>query len=887
MKQIINRWLWPLVCISLVLLSACSDDDTESVAQVVPPTMTTEGIPESGMHFLYSAPTPPQHFVLCGESAWEITKSAGWFVCSPKSGKAGEKIEISILADYNQGEARTGELTIRANSGNNLKPCFTEQTVQLAQDAYLAAGIQLTGVEKNTIAFAASDSQPVTFQITATYDWTLVLDDQSWARVSPQSGVAGALATITVTPTPNTTATKHTAKITINTGDVNLGENKAEEVITLYQAAFLPRDTHAEGFSFYKDDFNWIASKWVAPYTKYGWPSVNIDGKNGNDLSLSTAGMKEAVEAKGYDYSSATYARYEGFVKLGKTAIMGSVTTPALANIDAGKGATLLVQFDAALYASAGGTVDNGSDQMYVSVNGVATVGDLVATEIGTSVKNVWSWTRYSVIVYNATAETRITFGSERALKCRLYLDNISVVRAKDSGAEAPAPQAVETPLDKEVLLLSDFSDTELFNKSKQVVGEGGVLQYSVRVNKAWTAQSDCDWLTLTAVKCGATGDGVNNGAALAEGVATVSATGLPYNNTQITVAKGAAEVRTGHVLIKVEDQIVETITVTQEAGNSMRLTISGLTDNAVALSCDKEAAAATVKFKVKGTHAWSVAVPSTDSWYAVTPAGGAAGVLVEVSVKALQTNTGMQRAGAFTLTINSGEPGATPVVETIAVAQQQAAIGSVRWDLASPIQWAFSVEDMPKYKAYFDGDAAATNNALMAATGPGYISYTHTAPSDPDGRCVRIVGATGEPYITGGWPGDYWTFLVPVQNLTAGSKVHFKALSRTSATGQYYWVMEYKDGAEWKPTNALLSAKIKDDQGADLTIEYTHAVAKSNVTVEGTATYANAIFNGNIEIRFRCVANWQTSGKGPLAKPNSGTMRWAGPVGPMIEILP
>ena len=30
------------------------------------------------------------------------------------------------------------------------------------------------------------------------------------------------------------------------------------------------------------------------------------------------------------------------------------------------------------------------------------------------------------------------------------------------------------------------------------VVAEGGTLTCSVRVNKAWTAETDCDWLTIT-----------------------------------------------------------------------------------------------------------------------------------------------------------------------------------------------------------------------------------------------------------------------------------------------------------------------------------------------------------------------------------------------------
>jgi len=150
------------------------------------------------------------------------------------------------------------------------------------------------------------------------------------------------------------------------------------------------------------------------------------------------------------------------------------------------------VQFDAAAYSSAGGTVDNGDDHMDVTIEGPGTIGDLVETSALVEVKNVWEWTRYSLIVYGATNETRITFGSEREVKCRLYLDNITVTRAKDENPESPAPEALVTPLDKEIV---NTSDPSLFDANSMVVAEGGTLTCSVRVNKAWTAETDCDWL--------------------------------------------------------------------------------------------------------------------------------------------------------------------------------------------------------------------------------------------------------------------------------------------------------------------------------------------------------------------------------------------------------
>ena len=569
----------------------------------------------------------------------------------------------------------------------------------------------------------------------------------------------------------------------------------------MVQAPYMPKDTHTEGYVFFSDDFQWIPDNWVSPYTKYGWPSVSIDGTNGNEFALSTDGMREAVTAKGYTHTPSVYARYEGHVKLGKTANMGAITIPALTGIDAGKAATLLVQFDAAAYSSAGGTVDNGDDHMDVTIEGPGTIGDLVETSALVEVKNVWEWTRYSLIVYGATDETRITFGSEREVKCRLYLDNITVTRAKDENPEAPAAEALVTPLDKEIV---NNSDPSLFDANSMVVAEGGTLTCSVRVNKAWTAETDCDWLTITTVRCGdadpSTVTGANNGASLSNGVATVKATGLPYVTTKVEVGRNSGgESRTGHIIIKSEGAEIEKVAVTQASG--AQIAIEGLTDNTLELSDNPAESGAEVKFTVNAPYPWTIAPSGAAAWYEVSPGQGAANTDVEVTVKALEQNLSFRRFGEFTITAAEGD---ATLTEKIALSQQPVSPGTVKWNLASPVQWSFSEEDMGNYAQDFKGGPDSPYNTVLAQSGPGYLSYTHTAPSDPDKKCERIVGSTGHPYITGGWPGDYWTFAVPVTNLDAGTKVRFTAITRTSATGHKFWRMEYNDGGTWKPAAAL-----------------------------------------------------------------------------------
>ncbi len=62
-----------------------------------------------------------------------------------------------------------------------------------------------------------------------------------------------------------------------------------------------------------------------------------------------------------------------------------------------------------------------------------------------------------------------------------------------------------------------------------------------------------------------------------------------------------------------------------------------------------------------------------------------------------------------------------------------------------------------------------------------------------------------------------------------------------------------------------------------------------TNIGVDVTVTYTNAITSGNVEFRFICMANAQSSNEAPLSAPNGGTSRWAGAGtadSPRIEVV-
>ena len=859
-----NKWLWSLLCVTLLGAAACSDDDTEGDSgNPIPPALSTENLPDAGLKFLYSALTP-HTFTMNVDAPWEITKTAGWFVVTPNKGEAGQNIQVTVTPALNQGEARDGEFTIRANSGNNLHPCLTEKSIPLSQDAYLAAGIVITGLDERLLAFEAEDTDPVVFTVETSYDWTLTVENETWLTVAPKSGKAGSAAQVTITPKANTTDERHESKITITAGDAEFGENTAEEIIELVQAPYMPKDTHAEGYVFFSDDFQWIPDNWVSPYTKYGWPSVSIDGTNGNEFALSTDGMKEAVAAKGYTYTPSVYARYEGHVKLCKTANMGAITIPALTGIDAGKAATLLVQFDAAAYSLAGGTVDNGDDHMDVTIEGPGTIGDLVETSALVEVKNVWEWTRYSLIVYGATNETRITFGSEREVKCRLYLDNITVTRAKDENPEAPAPEALVTPLDKEIV---NTSDPSLFDANSMVVAEGGTLTCSVRVNKAWTAETDCDWLTITTVRCGdadpSTVTGANNGASLSNGVATVKATGLPYVTTKVEVGRNSGgESRTGHIIIKSEGAEIEKVAVTQAAeGTSVTgIVITGLTENQIPeFAAD---ATAETTFTVRADTDWTIEVPVAETWYSVTPLSGAANTDVTVTVTPTP-NTGGARDGSFT--IQSGTN-----TETILLSQAPSASAlHFEWSFPATAEENNLVSRTERW--YKSDDGKARIDAVRAVDNPSNPDMSYSLGYDNEIGRILMYGFALD---------DYWLFTLPVKNFKANTTLNLRALISSSASGPKFYILEYSaDGqASWTSVN---TTSIEDKSAKDTalrTIVYTHMMpdtpANGDVIVDDDITIPTAVADGNIYLRLRvCDAMAGNKAKN-IVPANGGTTR-------------
>ena len=211
--------------------------------------------------------------------------------------------------------------------------------------------------------------------------------------------------------------------------------------------------------------------------------------------------------------------------------------------------------------------------------------------------------------------------------------------------------------------------------------------------------------------------------------------------------------------------------------------------------------------------------------------------------------------------------------------------------------KWRFTATTMTAYQEFFGGtagkfDATEGFGGLYVPSnveGNGKIEYWQIDKTgiDTANKASRIIGGTGHPYVTGAWPGDYWQFSATDNyEYPAGTNLHIKFLTRVSATGQRYWMLEYFDGKDWKPAEEY---PISTETESGTNASYNFIEPTSNVAVECNWTLAAPCREP--KFRMRCVANAQANDKGPLAAPNGGTCRIADngddgeDAGPVFEV--
>lgn len=346
---------------------------------------------------------------------------------------------------------------------------------------------------------------------------------------------------------------------------------------------------------------------------------------------------------------------------------------------------------------------------------------------------------------------------------------------------------------------------------------------------------------------------------------------GVAGEETTVTVTcdeSELSELREGTIRIVSEDSEKVVHVVQSAAGQMLDPFISVTTGNILEVSAGSGTSDIRVQYNTE--YEYSVDV----DWLALAPAGTRA--LVEWDEYIL------------TRAANESESPRVGTVRFYNEAKKLEAVVTVRQEGKEVvfdnnlIQWGFDASLMDSYKDSFEKD----NNFKSNIAGVGFLSWNDLPENvalDENAKKSHLIGGTGQPYITGAWPGDYWEFTVPLKNVSAGNVVTFTALHRISATGQKFWRMDWSvDGTAWTPVKPL-----QTETETGTSAQYTHIAPTSDEEISESFTLPQAVADGTLRIRFTCVANWQGNGKGALAAPNGGTHRWSGTAetGPKITI--
>ena len=183
------------------------------------------------------------------------------------------------------------------------------------------------------------------------------------------------------------------------------------------------------------------------------------------------------------------------------------------------------------------------------------------------------------------------------------------------------------------------------------------------------------------------------------------------------------------------------------------------------------------------------------------------------------------------------------------------------------PAVWRFKDRQAEEpYKTNWE-----VNNKVPADEGLGSFSFVIADESNLTSKFSRVIGGTGDPYVTGAWPGDYWLYEIPAL-IPANTLLSINFMGRVSATGHKYWMLEYLDGEEWKPVGTVLTSEETGE-----TVEHTNAMQNANAPVGGSFKVKNTMTS--LKVRYRCMANWQSDPAkgGALSARNGGTARMTG----------
>lgn len=346
-------------------------------------------------------------------------------------------------------------------------------------------------------------------------------------------------------------------------------------------------------------------------------------------------------------------------------------------------------------------------------------------------------------------------------------------------------------------------------------------------------------------------------------------------NNAKVTVnfpANVSPSAQTANIVVSTTNKGVPTKSFTVVISQKGFAYSFGVDNQAISVKETETSAS----FKITGNVAWTII--SDNAAFIASPASGTGEATVNVTFPA-NVSTNIQVAN---LTVSTTNEGVNPKSYKVTITQAKP------MTFEAIAKWTLNTDATNTLLTHFNQTLTQSgiNNEGFAdcyidanGSGTGQIKYWSIDKStvNPKFKFRRFVVATGEPITYGQWVGDYWYFsATPTTALAAGTTIKLEFAALSSATAQRYWIIEYKDGNEWKPTSATKhvdiakDANYTEDQSVDYNFNFT---GTDKIDVSETAVLSAS--TTQVEFRMRCVANRRADDTANIATVSGGQFRF------------
>lgn len=179
----------------------------------------------------------------------------------------------------------------------------------------------------------------------------------------------------------------------------------------------------------------------------------------------------------------------------------------------------------------------------------------------------------------------------------------------------------------------------------------------------------------------------------------------------------------------------------------------------------------------------------------------------------------------------------------------------------ALPARWVFGPTSSKKYsetwasKGYY-GTSYGNNDS--SKTG-GYVTYVRSDENEALCPIQRSLSSNG-PALTNISRGDYWLVAIPAVTAEAGSWFEFYITATGTAKSPKYFILEWKDGNEWKHNEDRLYTAEEDPS-----LKYSYTLSGNgeshSTTFENAIQITKALNNETVYIRMRPVGIYAADG--------------------------